>query len=258
MLPETIPKNSRTDILNQEILYTDEILDFSKSFDCTITKCIEKVGEYSLETCIKMILEENPGILFKTIQYSKMYEKVYFYTNQEISTTTWDKRNKIYTRTLKDDNAIVLELYTTLISDYQKYTDCISLYDIKQLLTGLDCQYTQNLFCLDQIIIYSKFLVTINKGKINVFSMYAPSSCFKNFELSIDYINNDYKCSNHNKSIIKILVGKEDILLKKLFIKIDDCPNWSKKNLYLIRKKQLEKEEKKQKIRKLLYPWKKD
>lgn len=352
MLLKNIPTVSETNILEQEILYKDQVLDFNGAFDRTITKCIEQVGEYSLETCIKMILEENPGVLFKIIQYSKRYKKVYFYTDHEISTEAWDKRNTIYTRTLKDNDAIARELYNTLIADNQEYSDCISLYNIRKLLTGIyfqyekiikghqlyvknaiqrneqnkivyvqditayggkiiiefcsgysfsytdykivfekannnqfyvkesnyyyaeetlkqinrklpkiydDCityQHTQGLFCLDQKIIDSKFLVTINKAKIIVFSIYVPSTCFKNFELSIDYTNNKYQCSNHNKSIIELLIGKEDELLKKLFIKIDDCPSWSREYLYLIRKKQLEKIEKKQKIKKLLFPWK--
>ena len=256
MLPETIPIVPGTNILNQEILYDDEALDFSRSLDCTITKCIEQVGKYSLETCIKIILEENPNILFKTIQYSKKNKKVYFYTNQEISTTAWDKRNNIYMKTLKEDNAIARELYNTLIGDYQKYPDCVSLYDIKKYLSGMDYPYSTDLFCLDQKIIDSKFLVTISKGIIIVFSVYAPTTCYKNFYLSIDYINNEYQYKNNNKLIKKILIGNEIELLKKLFIKIDDCPSWSREHLYLIRKKQLEKIEKKQKIKKLLFPWK--
>ena len=104
----------------------------------------------------------------------------------------------------------------------------------------MDYLYSTDLFCLDQKIIDSKFLVTISKGIIIVFSVYAPTTCYKNFYLSIDYINNEYQYKNNNKLIKKILIGNEIELLKKLFIKIDDCPSWSREHLYLIRKKQLE------------------
>ena len=38
---------------------------------------------------------------------------------------------------------------------------------------------------------------------------------------------------------------KENEIFKKLFVRIDDCPDWSRESLYKIRKKQLDEEKQK-------------
>ena len=43
------------------------------------------------------------------------------------------------------------------------------------------------------------------------------------------------------------LQGKEDEIFKSIFVKIDDCPEWIRQELYQIRQEQLAKENKKEK-----------
>ena len=87
----------------------------------------------------------------------------------------------------------------------------------------------------------------------------------KDFKL-VSYSDSDnryYDCNSNN--VISVIRGKEDELLKKIFIRIDDCPEWSKEPLYIIRQKRLLEEEKalrekrrKEKILSLtrkIFPW---
>ena len=50
-------------------------------------------------------------------------------------------------------------------------------------------------------------------------------------------------CNSHE--ILNVVCGQENEIFKKLFVRIDDCPYWSRESLYEIRKKQLDEEKQK-------------
>lgn len=78
--------NTNATVLNKTIVYSDTVLPLKDLGSNLKVSTISDVGEYSLERCLKIIFESNPNVVFNTIQYSKNDNKVYFYTNQEIST----------------------------------------------------------------------------------------------------------------------------------------------------------------------------
>lgn len=86
-------------------------------------------------------------------------------------------------------------------------------------------------------------MVDINDYGVSFYNVLS-SDYLKNFELSsVSYKNQyDYKCNS--VSVLTALQGKEDEIFKKIFVRIDDCPEWSRQTLYQIRKEQLEKERK--------------
>ena len=52
----------------------------------------------------------------------------------------------------------------------------------------------------------------------------------------------DYVCNSNN--IINEIEGNENELFKRIFVKINDCPEWMRLELYEIRQKQLKEEQK--------------
>ena len=81
---------------------------------------------------------------------------------------------------------------------------------------------------------------------------------YNEFELSYDYINDRYEYDCNSSKVLDILKNHEKDLLKKIFVKIEDCPEWTREILYDVRKKQLvesKKQQKKLEFRKKIFPW---
>lgn len=79
----------------------------------------------------------------------------------------------------------------------------------------------------------------INSDKYSVDIKYNNS-----FTLSAMTYEHEYKYDCNSNNVISVCRYKEDEVLKKIFIKIDDCPEWTHEKLYAIRKEQLEEQEK--------------
>ena len=80
----------------------------------------------------------------------------------------------------------------------------------------------------------------------------------KEFEIGYNHYDDEYKYDCNSSLILDIIRDHEDELLKKVFVKIEDCPEWTREILYNKRKEQLEEEKKKQKkleFKRKLFPW---
>lgn len=64
------------------------------------------------------------------------------------------------------------------------------------------------------------------------------------FKLSAMTYENEYQYDCNSNNITSVCRDKEDEIFKRIFIKIDDCPEWTHEKLYAIRKEQLEEQEK--------------
>ena len=155
--------------------------------------------------------------------------------------------------------AILGNILSNAYDDYKKYGDFKNQY--KYALKSVN----------------SNFLVDIKDNKVIIYSERASdfelSSYLKllpyDYETSsYDYKNKyDYDCNSN--TVISAIRGKEDELFKRIFIRIDDCPEWSKQSLYQIRQEQLKEEKrleeeqlnieiKRQKIlalKRKIFPW---
>ena len=87
----------------------------------------------------------------------------------------------------------------------------------------------------------SRFLVDINHYGVDLFVRDRFYS--KKFSLNSKVYNKnkyDYDC---NSAIVaSAIFGNEDEIFKRIFIKIEDCPKWSREALYEIRNNQLLKQ----------------
>jgi len=93
----------------------------------------------------------------------------------------------------------------------------------------------------------SNFLISINSIDINISSVIEGNNSKQksNFTLSTWHQDDEgvyqYECNSNN--IISELKGHEDELFKRIFIKIEDCPEWTRPILSEQRKKQLDKQQ---------------
>ena len=70
----------------------------------------------------------------------------------------------------------------------------------------------------------------------------SDSTTAKSFELCFSTSKDSYSCESNSYKIVNALSGKGDEIFKKIFVKIEDCPEWSRDYLYEIRQNQLEEE----------------
>lgn len=110
-------------IINETIVYSDTVLNLKELGSNIKLTTISDVWEYSLENCIKTILDANPNVTFNTIQYSKNDKKIYFYTNLEIDTKAWDESNIFIYEPLKSKKEILSEVNKLLAGPVCKKED---------------------------------------------------------------------------------------------------------------------------------------
>lgn len=79
----------------------------------------------------------------------------------------------------------------------------------------------------------------INSDKYSIDIKYNDS-----FTLSAMTYENKYEYDCNSNNVISVCRNKEDELFKRIFIRIDDCPEWSQAMLYKIRQNHLAEEQK--------------
>lgn len=344
-----VPVVPNTTVINKTIVYSDTVLPLKDSGNNLKISSINNVSEYSLENCLRKVFESNPDVIFNTIQYSKNDKKIYFYTDKTISTQAWEESKITKHNPLSNSKEILEEVDELFTQEKTKDTDCISLYDIANLMKKFNNGYNyiekryqehfenilrekydnsniiiydfdyenkqlnigfrrwedydkivfskqnDDLYVVESETPYSKeiltfigkglselydelikfsdfknqtafntkalnsnFLVDISQYGVEIHSNSPANSLFKDFKLSsLSYKNGyDYECNS--TSVLTELQGKEDEIFKSIFVKIDDCPEWSKQTLYQTREEQLYKEMERQRrleLKRKLFPW---
>lgn len=133
--------NTNATVVNKTIVYSDTVLPLKDLGSNLKVSTISDVGEYSLERCLEIIFESNPNVVFNTIQYSKNDNKVYFYTNQEISTREYEESKFTKYKPITSRSEILEETKSILLTEKNNSSDCISLFDIAQLLKKMRHDY---------------------------------------------------------------------------------------------------------------------
>lgn len=95
----------------------------------------------------------------------------------------------------------------------------------------------------------SIFFVNINNEGIDLF---LENGNFKmHYRIYRTYSSKySYDCNSNN--VISIFRDKEDEILKRIFVKIEDCPQWSHPLLKEVREKQLSKEKRLKLVRRII------
>ncbi len=328
-----VPFVPHTTVINKTIVYSDTVLPLKDSGNNLKICSISNVSEYSLENCLRKVFESNPDVIFNTIQYSKNDKKIYFYTDKTVSTQAWEESKVTKHKPLSNSKEILGEVAELFTQGKTKDTDCISLYNVvnlikkikngydyikeryqehfdnilrgkyydssiviydfdyekKQLRIGFkywkdydkivftkqnddlcvvesESLYSQEVLALigkglselyDELIKFSdfknqfayntktlnsNFLVDISQYGVNIYVNSQSNRFSKDFKLSSPSYKNGYDYECNSTSVLTALQGKEDEIFKRIFVKIDDCPEWSKQTLYQTRQEQLAKE----------------
>lgn len=126
------------------------------------------------------------------------------------------------------------------------------LYDEYIELKDFSTQFSNNIKSIN-----SNFLVNITSDDINVHMNSKTSDSNKDFSLLHSVHNSDkYKCKCNSSLLFDVVNNNEDQIFRKIFVRIEDCPEWMRDLLYKIRKKQVEyqtieeKEEQKEQLKK--------
>lgn len=337
-------------IINKTIVYSDTVLPLKDGGSNLKVTSISNVSEFSLEKCLKIIFESNPTVVFNTIQYSKNDKKVYFYTNEVISTKEYENSVITKHKPISSSKEILEELKNIFVAEKNKDNNCISLYDLLTLLKKVNFKY-ENLIesyerRLDYLIkckyyrahirvnsfdyntneliirfgyedykydinfdkikftkkdgdlfvtesetyranevlavlgkelsnLYDEFekyrdfkekymhgLTSINSNFLIDVSQYGVSIYPKNTNIfSSDFVlkaysyTNKYKYNCNSNVVLNEFLGKETEVLKRIFVRIEDCPEWSQPILFKIRQKQLAKGEKILKLTRKFLPF---
>ncbi len=104
----------------------------------------------------------------------------------------------------------------------------------------------------------SNFLIDIDKDEVSIFVKSQENRYMNDFELSADVRRNKYDYTCNSNAVISAFREKEAEIFKRIFIRIDDCPEWTKSDLYEIRQKQLSEEMKQQKrlaLKRKIFPF---
>lgn len=330
-----VPFVPHTTVINKTIVYSDTVLPLNDSGNNLKICSISDVSEYSLENCLRKVFESNPDVIFNTIQYSKNDNKIYFYTDKTVSTQAWEESKVTKYKPLSNSKEILKEVAELFTQEKIKDNDCISLYDIanlmKKLKNGYDyikeryqehfenilkekyydpsiiiydfdyekkqlrigfkfwedydnifftkqnddlCVVESESLCSQEVLILigkglselydelikfsdfknqfalnpktlnSNFLVDISQFGVNIYVNSQSNRFSKDFKLSSLSYKNEYDYVCNSTSVLTALQGKEDEIFKRIFVKIDDCPEWSKQTLYQTRQEQLAEEKK--------------
>lgn len=87
---------------------------------------------------------------------------------------------------------------------------------------------------------YPSFLINITPEGITTYRENKDKN-EKDFLLSSYIFKEQYILTTNSKTIRNLISQSEELLLKNLFIKIENCPKWSQEKLHKIRQHQIEK-----------------
>ncbi len=85
--------------------------------------------------------------------------------------------------------------------------------------------------------INTNLLVDISKDGVSIDNSEGFNASFK-LKLASSDNEFDYTCNSSN--VLNVISGHEQEIFRKILIKISDCPNWMKDELYKIRKQEIE------------------
>lgn len=111
---------------------------------------------------------------------------------------------------------------------------------------GFYCDYFKNIKSIN-----SNFVISSDEYRI-----YITNS--NNFEISAKIYEDEYNYNCNSNNITSICRNNEDEIFKKIFIKIEDCPEWMRTKLFEIRHNQLiekQKREKRLELKRKFFPF---
>lgn len=243
------PINYSYEILKQikDILSSER----NKENDCIslydVAKLIKtKNHEYakmkdSYENRLKYIIRSkyrNSSDVLLDFSYGKKELIISFKKRKDWQDIVFSKKSgDLYIKRSESSNAQNILTYlcddlSELYDEFIKYSGFITQYNYRFESTNTD------------------FLVNVSKFGVAILVQSPLNKYMDDFKLMSRSFKNQYSYDCNSGTLISALRGNEDELFKRIFVKIDDCPEWSKPILYEIRSNQLMEEQKNEEERK--------
>lgn len=234
------PINSSSEILEEikKILISKKNTDSSCISIYDVAKLLKKKfddSENHKDYWSNVIFNASKEIIFYLedvyLHYSSWFPNqitIYFRTPSTLKSIIFSKENgDLYVKKseLSDDNTrkllntignIVLEM----LDAFYKIDTKSSMYHEAQSLNA-------------------NFYIKFNLSEVEIFNRVEIFNEKGDFKLEYNIYEDNYKYECNSYNILNIISGNEDELLKNIFVKIDDCPEWSRPFLYKIRQEQL-------------------
>lgn len=211
-----------------------KIENIKDSYEKTMQyKVKEAIGEHYAVTI--------HGFDYKTGELSISLIYYYRYSNESLN----NRPSAKYKFSKKDG-----DLYMTEEKDGGHYKDKIlpllgkNLSDIYDWFLEIENFYTQSSPRIRPL--NSGFLVDIGNHGVCLFiprDWIRKIPIGKEFQLSNYNWSNKYSCECNSNNVLEFLRGNESELFKRIFVKIDNCPDWMRDSLYERRQTQFEKEQ---------------
>ena len=200
-------KEKNNDYLNLANYYKEKI---ERLVHSKVMKGLNIIVDIEKHKCSKDII----SIVINNEPISKK-EAIYFYRkDNELKIVNSKSFSLLEEKVFNITKDILFELY-------EEFDD---FFDFKK-------QYKVNVNSIN-----SNFLVNLNSNQIEMIN---DGIIIKEF---INLFNNNYIIDSNMVYITKLFDKNREEFLKKIYLKIDDCPKWMQEELYNIRQEQLKKE----------------
>lgn len=204
---------------------------------------IEERYEFQFKSIIRNAFGDSSNIVIYNFDYKKKILKIGF---KRWSSGDYDD---IYFSKQNDDLYIVKskswydkEVFAELSSGLSKlYDELISFADYKD---DTNAKYNTK-------SVNSSFGVDISHYGVGIFVNFQGNSYSNDFKLFSPSYDNDYSIECNSSIVNEAFKDKESEIFKRIFVKIDNCPVWSKAMLYEIRQNQLAEERRLEETRQL-------
>lgn len=215
------------------------VVEKNKDNDCVslydVLKLLKKayypyrIKKMSLNRRLEYLIKKNYGA------YNIIVEGFEPYTN-ELEIKFIHKKCYKFKFTKKDEDLFITQSEINIGNDMLVILkDTLSdLYDLLEQYRNFEKQYNYGFKSIN-----SNFLINVDQYGIRIYSRSQSNPFGRDFELKANCYNNEYEYDCNSKVLINAIRGKETEVLKSVFVRIEDCPEWSQSMLYEIRQNQL-------------------
>lgn len=197
---------------------------------------IGKRYETKFDNIVRKKFDESSSVVYHDFDYEKKILIISFkkYRNSSWSDMHFSKKDgDLYV--VKSESYYTNEVFSVLSSSLSEmYDELLKYADYNDYKKEKE----------DIKPVNSKFNIKINNHGVYLFINDFTIKNIKVLELFAPSYNNNYELKCNSGIINEAFYGKETEILKRIFVKISDCPEWSQSMLYEIRQKQLEEEQK--------------
>ena len=194
---------------------------------------IVKEYKYRLDYMVSSKIDGDSLVCFHSINFKKKIINISFKKNKN---SNWDdmyfaKQNEdLYVE--KSESSYTYEVFSALCSTLSEMYDELLKYDDYK-----DSKYTK----YDIKPVNSNFSIKIDYCGVCLFVKDSSNKYVNELELFAPSYKSGYELKCNSSIVNEVFNGKESEIFKNIFIKISDCPEWSRDMLCKIRQEQLPK-----------------